>query len=527
MATLVQSIKDLGFNCVRLPYTVEQVLTDPAVPLASGLPKAVLAANPELLGLSSLEVFDKTIEALTDAGIMIILNVHTSASVWCCQLSSYEGIWETPEWTLSQFEKSLVDMTVRYKANPLVVAIDLRNEIHDVNPPDGSSTPVGWGRGDEELDWAIVSKRVGNLVLSANPDVLVIVTALCFGMDLRGCKSTGAIELSVPNKLVWTVHSYRFFTPFYDIPWAIGLDNYADLAGISFGLVALFAGLLAVFLWKVTVSREVKLNAFFGAWVSLMFVTTLSAFLAAEVVLKRTCNTWYHNDAKYMGPILLCITMLPIVVWTIVKIRSCRSPPAETGESSILMVDIATDLSRNSSDNKPIANADSKFVSFVKMKTIATLTVLLTVSTTSLAWSLVATTPAVYANFNDRMWGFASHEDKSYTAPIWMSEFGADTRDSYWVALITYLAKTDMDWAVWAYYGATRYEQVLDEDSGKLVNVSYPESYGLMNEDYSDTQFRNEEGKDWRIMDMQAVMPKGVTLKDIEVLNLKASDGVW
>ena len=118
---LVNSIKDLGYNCVRLPYTVELALLDPPVPLESALPVPVLQANPDLVGLSSLEVFDKTVEALTDAGLMIILNVHTSAQGWCCQLTSDEGLWFTPEWSYAQFEQSLTDFTTRYLDNPLVV----------------------------------------------------------------------------------------------------------------------------------------------------------------------------------------------------------------------------------------------------------------------------------------------------------------------------------------------------------------------------------------------------------------------
>jgi hypothetical protein len=94
---------------------------------------------------------------------MIILNTHTSASEWCCDLKSYEGLWFTPEWTLTQFERAVVEITERYKDNSLVVGMDLRNEIHDINAPNDPSIPVGWGRGDPDLDWAIVSKRVGDL----------------------------------------------------------------------------------------------------------------------------------------------------------------------------------------------------------------------------------------------------------------------------------------------------------------------------------------------------------------------------
>ena len=36
-----------------------------------------LSANPELVGITSLELFDKTVEVLTEtAGLMVILNNH-------------------------------------------------------------------------------------------------------------------------------------------------------------------------------------------------------------------------------------------------------------------------------------------------------------------------------------------------------------------------------------------------------------------------------------------------------------------
>ena len=134
--------------------------------------------------------------------------------------------------------------------------MDLRNEIHDVNAPGEPSVPVGWGRGDPDLDWAIIAKRTGNLVQDANPDLLIVVTALCFAMDLRGCKNTGAIELNVPNKLVWTVHSYRFFTPFYDIPQDIGLKDYKELALVSAGFLGFLAIVLIIVRCKVFKTLE-------------------------------------------------------------------------------------------------------------------------------------------------------------------------------------------------------------------------------------------------------------------------------
>ena len=38
-----------------------------------------LSANPDLVGITSLELFDKTVEVLTDtAGLMVILNNHVN-----------------------------------------------------------------------------------------------------------------------------------------------------------------------------------------------------------------------------------------------------------------------------------------------------------------------------------------------------------------------------------------------------------------------------------------------------------------
>ena len=187
----------------------------------------------------------------------------------------------------------------RYKSNPLVVAMDLRNEIHDVNPPDGTNTPIGWDRGDPSLDWYKVAKRTGDLVLAENPDMLIVVTALCFGMDLRGCKSTGAVELIVPNKLVWTVHSYRFFTPFYDIPQMLDVKDYSKLAGLSVTAFLVSSTLLAYLVKSsaVNVTRRVLVCSAVGTWFLLMTIGTAAAFVGAAT-LKTTCNTWYHEDAK-------------------------------------------------------------------------------------------------------------------------------------------------------------------------------------------------------------------------------------
>jgi len=52
---IVKSIAALGFNCVRLPYSVELYLGNPSID------DTKVAANTHLKGLKALEVFDQTV----------------------------------------------------------------------------------------------------------------------------------------------------------------------------------------------------------------------------------------------------------------------------------------------------------------------------------------------------------------------------------------------------------------------------------------------------------------------------------
>ena len=56
---LAQDIADKGFNCVRLVYSLEQYFDNPVVDAE------YLAANPDLVGKKSMEIFDATVQALT------------------------------------------------------------------------------------------------------------------------------------------------------------------------------------------------------------------------------------------------------------------------------------------------------------------------------------------------------------------------------------------------------------------------------------------------------------------------------
>ena len=71
---IATTIASLGFNCVRLPFSLEQFYDNPLVE------DARLTANPELKGQTSLEVLEAVVTGLTEAGLMVILNNHNRSA---------------------------------------------------------------------------------------------------------------------------------------------------------------------------------------------------------------------------------------------------------------------------------------------------------------------------------------------------------------------------------------------------------------------------------------------------------------
>jgi endoglucanase len=65
-------------NCIRLTYSLQMFYENKPIP------DKYLKANPELRGKTAMEIFDITVNTLTEVGLMVILNNHTSSSQWCC-----------------------------------------------------------------------------------------------------------------------------------------------------------------------------------------------------------------------------------------------------------------------------------------------------------------------------------------------------------------------------------------------------------------------------------------------------------
>lgn len=198
LGDLCKEIRAYGFNGIRLTFSLQLYYQNPVVPAK------YLQANPELVGLRAMEIFDRAVREMTQAGLMVILNNHTSSSMWCCSNDDQEGLWWTHEFPEYRWMDCLRHFAVRYRDNPRVIGFDLRNEIRKTP----ELTP-SWGDGNILTDWRRAAVDAGNEILAISPHYLIMVGGLFYQLDLTDVRYA-PIALQVPNKLVYTGHFYGF-----------------------------------------------------------------------------------------------------------------------------------------------------------------------------------------------------------------------------------------------------------------------------------------------------------------------------
>jgi len=215
---LASKIINFGFNCVRLPYSLEMQLksTQPS--------QQTLRANPALWNATSLEVLDATVKALTSRRILVILNNHQSKAMWCCSEWDGEGLWYTPEFPEQVWIQSLASLADRYKHDPFVVGFDLRNEPRGVSSPmvnDGRGLHIRrmevkraeWGTGKNDTDWAAAAVKGALAVSARNPAALIIVEGIDYAKDLSGIRRDARLHThpKLVGRVMYEAHEYCWY----------------------------------------------------------------------------------------------------------------------------------------------------------------------------------------------------------------------------------------------------------------------------------------------------------------------------
>jgi len=204
LAQIVNTVRDLGFNTVRLPFSNEMLYVTTTVA------NATVAANTSLRGKKPIEVFDAVVDAVTSAGLFVILDNHSTHAQECCSYDA-EALWYTSDHSEAAWIADWESMAQRYASNLRVIGADLREEprpFEDVF----STTLVNWGQGGTN-DWAAAAQRAGNRVLAKNSNIIVFVEGIDAADNLTGVKAH-PIALQPANKVAYMSHQFPTFPVF-------------------------------------------------------------------------------------------------------------------------------------------------------------------------------------------------------------------------------------------------------------------------------------------------------------------------
>jgi endoglucanase len=213
---MLDQVAAFGFNTIRLPFTDEALLPGQQ-------PQSInYDVNPDLRGLSPLQILDVLIHGASERGLKIILDRHRPTA------QAQSELWYTDVVSEQQWLDTWVMLASRYYGEPTVIAVDLHNE------PRG---PATWGSGDIATDWRLAAERAGNAVLGVNPYLLIFVQGVerhseswyWWGGNLEGVRSD-PVRLDVPNRVVYSPHDYG--PGVYAQPWFEAPDFPANLPSI-------------------------------------------------------------------------------------------------------------------------------------------------------------------------------------------------------------------------------------------------------------------------------------------------------
>lgn len=204
MDSLLDTAASLGYNSLRVPLALDNLLANPVITAYNG----GVAANKQLEGKRMLDALDMLVKKAADRHLLILLDMHRlEAALWPDPL----GLWYNARHCEGDVMAAWMALARRYCAAWNVIGADLLNEPHGAN----------WGSGVREDDWRMAAERLGNAVLGVCPRLLIFVEGVgnppstpvvgpdwaFWGENLAGA-CDHPVRLSNPERLVYSPHVY-------------------------------------------------------------------------------------------------------------------------------------------------------------------------------------------------------------------------------------------------------------------------------------------------------------------------------
>ncbi len=225
---LMDSAKTDGFNTLRIAWSDVDLN---AVPQPGNID---YSQNPDLQGLTNLQIFQKVVAYASQLGLKVIFDHHTDDGhggqqpngLWIDSgpgTDGTDGSGNSGTVDAAKFQQDWVQLASTFKGNSTVIGYDLDNEPTSVGN-------INWGQGGP-TDIQAMYSTVGSAVEAADPGALIIAEGpqeyggapAGSGMnpnvvapegDLTGV-ATDPVRITVngqavTNKVVYSVHEYPY-----------------------------------------------------------------------------------------------------------------------------------------------------------------------------------------------------------------------------------------------------------------------------------------------------------------------------
>lgn len=186
----VDHIKEMGFNCIRFPFSGAATLPG-KTPETTNLHTI---NQPDFIGVYTLDAWEKMFDYCEEVGLYVVLDHHRREEGDGADGSPIRGSYTQADWLASWGR-----MANRFKDHPAIVGADVHNEPHDLT----------WS------EWAPLAEACGNYIHTIAPDWIIFVEGVggsgedsyWWGGQLKGVRDR-PIVLTVPNKLAYSPHEY-------------------------------------------------------------------------------------------------------------------------------------------------------------------------------------------------------------------------------------------------------------------------------------------------------------------------------
>jgi endoglucanase len=212
----IDRMASLGFNTLRVPYTGDSLRPGAQATSINDF------TNPDLVGLSPLQILDLVINYAGSKGMRVILDRHRPTA------AGQTALWYTPTVSEASIIADWQMLAQRYAGNTTVIGADLFNEPH-AEGTDPNGTGACWVDCVSARQWRLGAERIGNAILSTNSNWLIFVEGVSCNSGgvanqwdnipdpWQNCDWWGGnlsqaianpVRLNVANRLVYSPHEY-------------------------------------------------------------------------------------------------------------------------------------------------------------------------------------------------------------------------------------------------------------------------------------------------------------------------------